>query len=464
MLKTSYFLDPVDTHDLPQRFLDSFAAILEHSNYGPALDAANRLLAKCGRCSVTCPIYQAGDLQRDNPCYRSELLLQVYRRYFTPGGAIRGSFGGGFQLTHEHVNEIAEEYFRCTACKRCRMDCPMGIDHAMITHVGRWVLSEAGVVPKALRAAVRAQLEGDAKNTSAIPAAAMTDTCEFLAEDCEDEHGVKVEFPFDKEGAEYLFFPAVSDFLLEPETLMGNAAVLGAAKVDWTIGTGYFDGINYGLFVSDRFHERIINQEFDELERLKVEKILVGECGHASRAAKHFVDSFWCDRPGKAPEVANCVDIAYRAFKSGEIELRENVIEGRVTYHDPCNIARSGWIVEQPRELLRHICQDYVEMTPRGTKNYCCGGGGGSVSIDELREFRTGLGGKTKADQIAATKANMVVAPCANCKKQLKEVCEDNGLGDVKIIGLHDLLLRALVPPDHMRAGGDDDGDEQARG
>jgi hypothetical protein len=37
-----------------------------------------------------------------------------------------------------------------------------------------------------------------------------------------------------------------------------------------------------------------------------------------------------------------------------------------------------------------------------------------------------------------------LVAPCANCKKQLKEVCEDHGLDDVEVVGLHDLLLKTI--------------------
>jgi len=83
-------------------------------------------------------------------------------------------------------------------------------------------------------------------------------------------------------------------------------------------------------------------------------------------------------------------------------------------------------------------------MTPNRTENYCCGGGGGTVSIDEIRAFRTEAMGKRKAGQIRATGAKYVVAPCANCKKQLKEVCEDHGLEEVEVIGLHDLLLKVI--------------------
>jgi Fe-S oxidoreductase len=74
------------------------------------------------------------------------------------------------------------------------------------------------------------------------------------------------------------------------------------------------------------------------------------------------------------------------------------------------------------------------------------------VSIDEIRQFRTKIGGATKAEQIRRTGATILVAPCANCKKQLREVCEDHGLDHVQVVGLHDLLLKSINPPAAMRA------------
>jgi Fe-S oxidoreductase len=138
------------------------------------------------------------------------------------------------------------------------------------------------------------------------------------------------------------------------------------------------------------------------------------------------------------------MEYAWRMLEAGKIPLKDERIEERVTYHDPCNIARSGRITEEPRRILNVICRDFVEMTPNRTENYCCGGGGGTVSIDEIRAFRTGTLGERKAEQIRATGAKYIVSPCANCKKQLKEVCEDNGLEDVEVVGLHDLLLRVI--------------------
>ena len=80
-ISCSYYMEPVDTTDLPRRFLEAFAAILAHSNYTPVLEMASRLATRCARCTVTCPVYQATGEPRDIPCRRSELLLKVYRRY-----------------------------------------------------------------------------------------------------------------------------------------------------------------------------------------------------------------------------------------------------------------------------------------------------------------------------------------------------------------------------------------------
>jgi Fe-S oxidoreductase len=447
-IQCSYYLEDVDTRELPRRFLEAFAAILAHSSYAPLLDAASRASLRCSRCAVSCPVYETSGEPRDIPCRRSSLLLDVYRRYFTLPGNLGARLGRSYVLTEESINRMAEEFYRCTACRRCRRECPLGIDHGLITRLARWTLAEVGIAPKALVVATREQLEGRTHNTSAIPSAAMKDTCEFLEGDCADVHGLAIEFPVDVEGAEYVFFPAVSDYLLEPDTLMGNAAVMKATGASWTIGSQNFDGINYGLFYSDRMLGRIIAAEVAEVRRLRGRKILIGECGHASRSAKVFVPTFGGDDP---PPVVNIMEYTYAQWKAGRLKLKPGAVPERVTYHDPCNIARSGWITEQPREILRHICADFVDMTPNRTENYCCGGGGGTVSIDEIRRFRTSVGGRKKAEQIRATGARICVAPCANCKKQVAEVCQDNGL-DVRVCGLHDLVLRAIDAPDFMRA------------
>lgn len=441
-LPVRYHVEDFDVADRPRRFLEAFAAILKHTNYRVALDHYVRVSAKCARCTANCQVYLATRDEKDIPCRRSELLLSVYRRHFTVAGILRARLLGDPGLTDEHIQEMAAAFYDCTACRRCHFECPMGIDHGLLTHLGRYILSEIGIAPRALVVSTREQLLGATGNTSAIPVPALLDGLEFLSEEMQEEKGIDIPFPIDQKGAEYLFLPAVSDFMMEADTLMGNAAVFRATGDSWTIGTGYYDGINYGLFYSDHVLEHVLRKIQAEAERLNVRKILIGECGHASRSAKYFYPAY-CGGPNALP-VLNIMEYTHQAWKEGRLKLDPDVITERVTYHDPCNIARSGWILEQPRELLKAFCKNYVEMTPNRRDNICCGGGGGTVSIDEIRPYRTLIGGRLKADQIRATGAKYCVAPCANCKKQLRELVEEHGI-DCQIVGLHDLLYKAIV-------------------
>jgi Fe-S oxidoreductase len=439
--KYSYYVEPrtLKVADRPRKFLQAYAAVLEHSSYGLVLDMYTRLSTKCSRCGASCQLYEVTGEDRDIPCRRSDLLLKIYRRYFTVSGPLKARLTGGFTLTDAHLDEMAEAYYRCTACRRCKATCPIGMDHGLITHLARWLLAEIHMVPKALVVATREQLEGMG-NTSGIPKPALLNTLEFLEDELRGEYGVDVRFPVDVEGAEYVFFPAVSDFLLAPDTLMGQAAVMAVTGGSWTIGTGNFDGINYGLFYSDRVMERVLKRVLAEVRRLGGKKIIIGECGHATRSAWFFPTLVG----EEAPPVISFLQYTHAQLKHGKLPLKKQRIEERVTYHDPCNMTRGGRIVEEPREILRAICEDFVEMTPNRMENLCCGGGGGTVSIDEIRTFRTKKMGALKAEQIRRTGAKLVVSPCANCKKQLQEVCEDNGLANVEVVGLHDLVLKVI--------------------
>ena len=125
-------------------------------------------------------------------------------------------------------------------------------------------------MPKGLEIATIEQLHGDSGNTSGILPHVLVDTLEFLEEEIEETLGKKLRYPIDEMDKEYVFFPAVSDYLLEPDTLMGNAAVMAVTGGSWTIGTGNYDGINYGLFYHDYWLEKNINNLLDEAHRLQL--------------------------------------------------------------------------------------------------------------------------------------------------------------------------------------------------
>ena len=120
-------------------------------------------------------------------------------------------------------------------------------------------------------------------------------------------------------------------------------------------------------------------------------------------------------------------------------------ITERVTYHDPCNIARTGWIVDQPREILRAFCKNYVDMEPKGEKNYCCGGGGGTVSVDEIRRYRTRRHGQAQGRADPPHRGDVRRRPVRELQEATARGLRGPRPQDVQVVGLHDLLYKAII-------------------
>ena len=99
----SYRVETMDLRERPRRFLEAFAAILKHSYYRPILDLYARLSAKCALCTASCPVYEVTGDPKDIPCYRSELLIRVYRRYCMLGGILKPRLLDSFWLTDDYM-------------------------------------------------------------------------------------------------------------------------------------------------------------------------------------------------------------------------------------------------------------------------------------------------------------------------------------------------------------------------
>ena len=137
------------------------------------------------------------------------------------------------------------------------------------------------------------------------------------------------------------------------------------------------------------------------------------------------------------------VELIGEYIRSGRIKLDKTLNSKVVTIHDPCNLVRNGGLLNEIRFVVNAAAANVVEMTPYGTDNFCCGGGGGALAMSEYNERRLKIG-KIKADQITATKAEIVVTPCHNCVDQLTQINHTYKLG-ITIKTVAELGADALV-------------------
>ncbi|MCK5253979.1 MAG: (Fe-S)-binding protein [Thermoplasmata archaeon] len=123
----------------------------------------------------------------------------------------------------------------------------------------------------------------------------------------------------------------------------------------------------------------------------------------------------------------------------GDVEVR-HPLDAVVTYHDSCHNARYMNVVDEPRDLLRHIGATIVEMPNHGVHTTCCGGGGGLVST---RSDLAAEVGKARVEEAVATGATILTTDCPTCFSNLREATQELG-NPIKVALIWDLLLRAL--------------------
>jgi Fe-S oxidoreductase len=113
--------------------------------------------------------------------------------------------------------------------------------------------------------------------------------------------------------------------------------------------------------------------------------------------------------------------------------------------HDPCQLVRRGGVIEQPRNLMKMVVKDFVEMEDPGKYNWCCGGGGGvSANANEEAEGLRLEAFKIKKRQLENTGAKTLVTACANCRITLEEGLEHNQM-NFPVVGLTEMIAEHLV-------------------
>jgi len=141
--------------------------------------------------------------------------------------------------------------------------------------------------------------------------------------------------------------------------------------------------------------------------------------------------------------MVSILELLERYLEEGTIQLDPSPHSKRCTLHDPCNLVRLGGVSEPQRRLLGRAVADFVEMTPNREENFCCGGGGGQLTMTRYADRRLEAG-RIKAEQIRATRAAVVVAPCHNCIDQLAELNRHYKLG-VEVKTVTETVADALV-------------------
>jgi len=455
--------DEAEEREYVDRFVNGLRKLLQKNNNWTFLQPLTLSLeycVGCQTCNDACPIF-TGSGRKDiyRPTYRSEVWRRLVAKYVKPGGKVLGRFThGDIDLNWTTISRLYELCYRCTLCRRCAQACPIGLDNGLITHELRKLFSqELGWAPRELheKGTVLQLAVGSSTGMNQV---VVKDNIEFIDEDITEETGIEVHSSWDKEGAEVLLIHNAGEILAWPENPAAFAIILNAAGVEWTLASediGY-DGVNYGLFYDDMQLARIALRHAATAKRLKVKKIVMGECGHQHKALMTVADRVLVGDMHVPRE--SCMPLLEDIVFSGKIKFDPSKNDFPVTLHDPCNIVRNLGIVEPQRRILRYLCPQFREMEPHGVENYCCGGGSGFavMSGNNFTDWRVSVAGRVKFKQILDAFADQpgpeikkyLCAPCSNCKGQFRDMLQYYGALEKSGItygGLVELIVNAMV-------------------
>lgn len=448
---------------LVERFLNGLRRLFsmrDNWTFWQQLELSLDICVRCQVCSEACPVYLASGKQEIyRPTWRSEVLRRIKKKYIDPGGRVRAKlFGRDIELNWTAISRLAESSFRCTMCRRCASWCPMGSDNGLITHEIRKLFSqEMNLTSRELHEKGTVQQLGIGASTGLNPKA-FQGIVEFMEEEIQERTGKRIRIPIDQEGADILLIHNSGEFMSWMENPEAFAILFDAAGVSWTLSSelGGYEATNYGVWYDDVQLARIALKHSQVARELKVKKIVVGECGHAHKALVVIADRVLTGEANVPRE--SFLPLLEDLILENKIKLDPKKNDFPVTLHDPCNMVRLMGIVEPQRRILRRVCPQFREMSPRGTDNFCCGGGSGFAIMNSMNfpDWRSSISGRMKLKQILEVFGDVlgpqtgkyVCAPCSNCKGQIRDLFTDFGVWEKSRIlygGLVELVVNAMA-------------------
>jgi len=416
---------------------------------------------KCGSCTDKCHYYLGTHDPKNMPVGRQDLLRKVYRRHFTLAGRLFPKLVGAEDLTEEVLGDWYSYFHQCSQCRRCSVFCPYGIDTAEISMAAREIMDHIGVGQKYCNEIIGKVYK--IGNNLGLPGPALADTLEGLEEDVFDDTGVEVKYPLDQEGAEILLVTPSADFFAEPHVdgLIGYGKVFHEAGVSWTLSSHASEAANFGMFIGSYENMRRVALRIREAAiKLKVKRIVFGECGHAWRVAYSFLNTLagpWDFLDQRYPVPQHICEFTYNLIQQGKLNIDKSRNDDMVlTYHDSCNVARASRMGERPggqfdipRAIIRAACNHFYDMDEETIRDrtFCCGGGGGLLT-DDLMEIRVkGAQPRVEAlnNVIQEKGVTHMAAICAICKSQFTKVLPYYGMDLDQIVSVHQLVSNALI-------------------
>ncbi len=398
----------------------------------------------CGMCAESCHYaLTRPDDPTMTPVYKADQIRRIFKRHMDWTGRIFPWWVHADTPKNDRdLNRLKNIVFgTCSACRRCTLNCPMGVDTALLIRLARGILTELGIVPEGVFNVSRDTWETG--NQMGVSEEDYLETLDWMKEELQEELGdPDIDIPVDKEGCDFMYTINPREIKFDPRSIADAAKIFHFAGETWTMPSWGWDQTNFGLYSGDdNMGAFVAKNLYEAAVKLRAKRIVISECGHGYRSTR-WEGYNWAEYSQNIPTESVILTLM-RYIKAGRIRVDPSKNQDSVTFHDSCNVARSGDLVEEPRWILKRTCSDFREMSPNRLENFCCTGGSGLLSMAEYKSLRMEVA-ELKAEQLKATGAKLVCTICHNCVDGLTDVIKHYEL-DMRVIQIIELVASALL-------------------
>lgn len=396
---------------------------------GPRFQAYIKTCMRCGLCADACSVFLSRD--RDPKLSPAAKVKRTLYEMINKKGKVSK------ELLRETVKIAHTE---CNVCKRCAMYCPFGIDIAYMMLLVRRICHKLEITPLYIQDTVNSH--SATMNQMWVKEDEWIDTLQWQEEDAREEFE-NLRIPLDKDGADIMYSVIAPEPKFQAGLIYQTAVIMHAAGINWTMPSfPGWDNSNMAMFTGDfEISGKIAQAHYEAAARLHVNKIVMGECGHAFRSV-YDVGNRWVGWSMPPVELVHAIDFYHDLLTSGRIKVKEK-FKKSVTLHDPCNVSRGRGLHDKAREMVNLLCEDFIEMTPNKEHNHCCGAGGGVINCGPPWKKNRMVNNREKGRQLERTGAEVLIAPCHNCHSGLEDITEHYGI-DMEIKFFGDIIYEVM--------------------
>ncbi|MHA1833325.1 MAG: (Fe-S)-binding protein [Candidatus Baldrarchaeia archaeon] len=353
--------------------------------------------------------------------------------------------------TSTFSQEFVDALYTCTLCGSCQEHClalhpetwdkfpnnkftDHQVDILGITESLRSLVVEKGVPPPIIRQILRnISLYGNPYGKPRAKRDAFARQLDF--------HVKKVS---EEENCQTLFYVGSIASYNERNQKIAQAIarIFSCANVDFCIfgveeEDSGADAIRLG---EEGLFRELVQRNFELFQKYKIKRLIC--------LSPHDYDTFLNDYPVFLGDkwaklnlkIQHYTEFIWDLMKSQKLTINRK-FNKTVTFHDPCYLGRINGVYEVPREIIRAVGSDLVEMKLSRNNSYCCGGGGGGLWYESLHKPQLE---NERARQACETHADILAVACPICMQML-ETGINNIDCDMQILDVSEIVLETIV-------------------